>query len=129
MKTRKMSLISKVGLTFVAAVTLSGCFGPRLEVLSQQLKDTIVKTAGENDYAYRYRVRVRNKGAAGRVRAVAELYTSEGQFYREQIISLRPKQEAVLEFVFTEPSVAGEVLAGMAGETKVRYRFRYESVE
>lgn len=128
MNKRNVSLITRAGLVLFAAVALSGCFGPRLEVLSQQLKETVIETSGEDDYAYRYRVLVRNKGAAGRVRAIAELYTAEGQFYRERIVSLGSGQEAALEFVFTEPSVAGALLAGVAGETQVRYRFRYESV-
>lgn len=129
MKNNKLSLLSRIGLAFLVAITASGCFGPRLEVLSQQLEGTVVKTEGEDDYAYQYRVRVRNKGRAGKVRAIGELHTSEGQFYREQIVSVKPEQDMMLEFIFTEPSLGMDVLAGMSGNTEVRYRFRYESVQ
>ena len=118
-------LVIKVVLVALV-LPLTACIGPKLELLSQHGGITVAKTAGEDDYAYRYTVRVRNKGFSGRVRAIAELRTPEGQFYRERILQFDAGEDKELEFVFTEVSVLGEVLNGLAGETKNTCRFRYE---
>jgi hypothetical protein len=114
-----------------SALLLSGCFGPRLDVLSQQTTDTTVDIRSrfgdeiKKDYAIKYTVQVRNKGEKGKVRAMAKLYTSEGQFYREQVIDIESNQDKTLEFVFTEPTVPGTVF----GQGNLRTEFSYESVE
>lgn len=100
----------------------SGCM--RLEVLSQQVGETVVKTDGEDDYSIKYTVLVRNKGTAGKVRAKAKLYTPEGQFYREFLVKMNSDEEAELEFIFTEPTFLGALF----GEGKTRAEFSYESL-
>ncbi|HEV2704754.1 MAG TPA: hypothetical protein VGV59_02450 [Pyrinomonadaceae bacterium] len=62
---------------------------------------------------------------AGKVRAIVELHTPEGQFYREQIANIAEEQVKTFEFLFTEPTVEGTMLK----EDDVRYVFRYESVK
>ena len=118
-----------------SALLLSGCFGPRLDVLSQQTTDTTVDIRSrfgneivEKDYAIKYTVQVRNKGEKGKVRAMAKLYTSEGQFYREQVIDIESNQDKTLEFVFTEPTEP-TVLGTVLGQGNFRTEFSYESVE
>lgn len=70
-------------------ITLSGCLGPRLEVLSEKLTETSVKTQRKDDYSITYSVRVRNKCMAGTVRAMAQLYHLEGTFHDEQVVSFK----------------------------------------
>jgi hypothetical protein len=113
-------------LIVIGAPALSSCIGPRLEVLSEQLKETSVKTSGEDDYAISYHVRVRNKGLGGKVRAIAQLFHPEGTFFREEIVSFKPGEDADLEFIFTEPTVVGTLVAGADGQTRSRAVFRYE---
>ena len=124
-----LSFITKITLVLLSTIVLSGCFGPRLEVLSEKLDETSVKTDGQDDYAVSYKVRVRNKGEAGKVRMMAQLYHPEGTFYREVIADFSEKEESVITFMFTEPTVLGSALAGANGETKMRVLFRYESVD
>lgn len=124
----ELSFISKILLVLTLTITLTGCFGPRLQVLSSKLDGATVKTDGEDDYAVTYTVRVRNTGTAGRVRAMAQLYHPEGTFYAEKILSVRANEDVILTFTFTEPTVLGSVLAGADGETKMHAVFRYESL-
>jgi len=127
MKNRRLK-ISSIAVVIIATLTLSGCVGPKLDVLSEQLKETIVKTNGEDDYAISYHVRVRNNGLGGKVRAMAQLFHPEGTFYQEQIVSFKAGEDADLDFVFTEPTVVGTFVAGTDGQTRSRAVFRYESV-
>ena len=127
MTDKRMKRLIKALVVMAIAIAAAGC-GPRLQVLSQQGGEVVIKTRDEPDYAYKYTVRVRNKGLAGKVRAIAELQSSEGQFYREQIIQFDHDEDKTLEFVFDEVSVIGGFLGGMAGNTDVKCRFRYESL-
>ena len=124
----ELSFISRILLVLIATIALTGCFGPRLQVLSEKLEETAVKTDGKDDYAVTYTVRVRNRGIAGRVRAMAQLYHPEGTFYDEKTLSIRANEDAILTFTFTEPTVLGSVLAGANGETKMHAVFRYEAL-
>jgi subtilase family serine protease len=128
MKTNKLSLISLVCLVFFIAITLSGCVN--LEVLSEKLDEITVKTPNEegvleDDYAIKYTVQVRNKGTAGKVRAIAKLYSPGGQFYREQIVNVGTDEVKTFEFIFTEPTIS----VALFGRDKVKVSFRYESVK
>lgn len=123
MKTKKYkSILLTVVLVAFVAVS-SGCV--RLEVLSQKVSETIVKTDGEDDYSIKYTVLVRNKGQSGKVRVKAKLYTPEGQFYREKIVSFDKDDEMKIEFVFTEPTFLGALF----GEGKTRAEFSHESIK
>lgn len=114
--------ICSIALIIGFVLVLSSC--TRLEILSQQVSETVVQTNGEDDYSIKYAVSVRNKGSAGKVRAKARLFTPEGQFYREQIIALKEGEEQDLKFVFTEPSFLGALF----GEGKTRAEFSYELI-
>jgi hypothetical protein len=129
MPRRELSITLRIGMVFISTILMTGCFGPRLEVLSEKLDETTVKTDGEDDYAVTYTVRVRNKGTAGKIRAMGQLYHPEGTFYSEKILSLKANDVVVLTFTFTEPTVVGSAVAGMNGETKMLAKFRYESIE
>ena len=120
MKKRKQ--IWATALILILSLALTGC--TRLEILSQQLSETIVKTNGENDYSIKYSVSVRNEGAAGKVRATAKLFTPEGQFYREKTIDIGAGKIEELEFIFTEPTFPGALF----GEGKTRAEFSYEQI-
>lgn len=127
MKNNKLSAISLSGLVLLAALAGTGC--TVLKVLSQQLEETVVKTPNrrgedESDYAIKYTVRVRNNGIEGRVRAIGELYTPEGQFYREQVVNMKADEVRTFVFVFTEPTLLGALF----GKGKVQSRFRYERI-
>jgi|GEM_PF-2455099 hypothetical protein len=125
----ELSFISRILLVLIPTIALTGCFGPRLQVLSEKLEETAVKTDGKDDYAVTYTVRVRNKGPAGRVRAMAQLFHPEGTFYSEETLFVTANDDLTLTFTFTEPTVFGSVLAGANGETKMRAVFRYESIQ
>jgi hypothetical protein len=125
----ELSFISRILLVLIPTIALTGCFGPRLQVLSEKLDGAAVKTEGKNDYAVTYTVRVRNRGTAGKVRAMAQLYHPEGTFYDEKMLSVRANEDVMLTFTFTEPTVLGTVSAGANGETKMRAVFRYESIQ
>lgn len=127
MKINKLSAVSLSGLVLLSALAGSGC--TVLSVLSQKLEETVVKTPNlqgedESDYAIKYTVQVRNKGVAGRVRAIGELYTPEGQFYREQVVNMKADEVRTFVFVFTEPSLLGALF----GKGKVQSKFRYERI-
>lgn len=126
MKTKKRSLMSLFILAVLSAAALTGCVS--LDVLSQKAEGTVVKTTNslgeeEDDYAVKYTVQVRNKGMEGRVRAIGELYTPEGQFYREEIVDMSSEEVRTFVFIFTEPTFLGTALE------EFRYKFRYESVQ
>jgi len=123
MKNRKLTSISLLCLLLSAAFTLGGCVN--LEVLARKCESVTVKTAGEDDYAFRYTVEVRNKGKKGKVRAKAKLFTPEGQFYREQVAAINSDEVMTFEFTFTEPTVPGTLLS----EEKVRCEFSYDSLD
>jgi hypothetical protein len=123
MKKNKPTLISLVSLILFVALTSNGCVN--LDVLSKKCESTTVKTAGEDDYAFKCTVQVRNKGVAGKVRAIVELHTPEGQFYREQVVNMASEEVRTFEFIFTEPTVPGTML----NDDSVRYLFRYEEVK
>lgn len=129
MPRRELSLISRIAVALISTILLTGCFGPRLEVLSEKLDEISVKTDGEDDYAVIYTVRVRNKATAGKVRAKAQLFHPEGTFYAEKIVHFKEKEDAVIRFTFTEPTILGSALAGANGETMMRATFSYESME
>jgi hypothetical protein len=127
MKNKKSSLIPLIALVLFIALAQSGC---TLDVLAQQLEETTVQTPNdegelENDYAIKYTVRVRSKGVDGKVRVMAKLYTPEGQFYREQIATMKPDEAETFEFIFTEPTVEGT----MFSDRKVHAEFSYETVK
>lgn len=123
MKTKKYQSILLTAALVVIAVAASGCV--RLEVLSQKVSETIVKTDGDDDYSIKYTVSVRNKGTSGKARVKAKLYTPEGQFYREKIVDFGEDDEETIEFVFTEPTFLGALF----GEGKTRAEFSHESVK
>jgi metal-sulfur cluster biosynthetic enzyme len=123
MKKTKLSSILIIILICTFALASSGCI--RLEVLAQQVSETVVKTDGEDDYSIKYTVLLRNKGTAGKVRAKAKLYTPEGQFYREKIVNFDSDDETEIEFIFTEPTFLGALF----GEGKTRAEFSYETVK
>ncbi len=98
---------------------------PRLEVLSQKMEKTVVKTGGEDDYAYKYTDIVRNKGGAGKVRGMARVYAKEETLYREKVVSLKADEQAKFEFIFTEPLFLVEMLT----EERKQYDFSYDVVK
>ena len=105
----ELSFISRILLVFTLTFTLTGCFGPRLQVLSEKLDGTAVKDEdGRDDYAVTYTVRVRNKGQAGRVRAMAQLYHPEGTFYDEKMLSVRANEDVVTDVYFHGTYRAGD---------------------
>ena len=122
MKTNKLLSFALSVAILSAAVMTSSC--ARLEVLSQRLSETVVKTNNEDDYSIKYTISVRNKGTAGRVRVKAKLFTPEGQFYREQIVDFTGGDEEDFVFIFTEPTFLGALF----GEGKTRAEFSYEPV-
>jgi hypothetical protein len=126
---RKNLTIASVLLVLISTLTFTGCVGPRLEVLSEKLDETSVKTDGEDDLAVTYTVRVRNKGTAGKVRLMAQLHHPEGTFYSEELLSFRQGEDKVVQFVFREPSVVGSFIQGMNKNTEMKAVFRYESVQ
>jgi len=129
MPRNELSIVAKIALVLLSTIVLSGCVGPRLEVLSEELDETSVKTAGQDDYSVSYKVRVRNKGQAGKVRMMAQLIHPEGHFYSEEIAHFALKEDSIVTFTFTEPTVLGSALAGANGETIMRAIFRYESMD
>jgi hypothetical protein len=101
-----------------------------LNIVSQKLEQTTVKIPDEkgnpqDDYALKYTVQVINKGMAGKVKAIAELYTPEGQFYQEQIVSIDSGDIKTFVFIFTEPTILGTLFS----EGKAQAKFRYELVK
>lgn len=127
MKRKKLSLLSVTSLMLLLTLILSNCT-TRLEVLSERTEGTSVETDGKDDFALKYVVRVRNKGAAGKVRAKAKVFTGEGQFYKEQIVYLKSGEDVEIEFVFNEITVPGQIIALYFGKNEIRYEFSYESV-
>lgn len=125
MRNNRLFAVCLSALLLCFALVCGGC--TRLTVLSQKAEETVVQTPNrrgedESDYAIRYTVQVRNRGFGGKIRAIGELYTPEGQFYREQVVTMRPDEVRTFVFVFTEPTLFGALF----DEGKVRYRFRYE---
>lgn len=128
MKNRKLSKISLAGLLVFSALAFTGC--AVLEVLSQKLEDTVVRTRNasgedESDYAVKYTVQVRNKGGEGRVRAIGELYTDGAQYYREQVVTMKPQEVRTFVFVFDEITFPEALLS----EGKARAEFRYDRLD
>ena len=118
---RRIVVLSLLILTL--ALFSTAC--TRLEVLSQQVTETVVKTNGEDDYSIKYSVSVRNKGTSGKVRVKGKLFTPEGQFYREKTVAFAADEEMHIEFIFTEPTFLGALF----GEGKTRAEFSYETVK
>lgn len=117
----------------LASIAIAGCglVAPQLDVLKSNLRIDVVKTDGEDDWAYVLDVSVRNTGAAGRVRAKARVTSSSGeQYYREAIVQLARDEARDLRFVFTEPSFVGDLLTQMMQEKSAdaTYTFEYEVV-
>jgi hypothetical protein len=113
----------------VALSTACALVLPELEVLSQNIRTEVVKDAnGEDDWAYVLDVSVRNRGAAGKVRAKAKITTSAGQqYYRELEVAFERDEAKKLQFVFNEPSFVGDILTAIADEApKVTQEFTYD---
>lgn len=130
MTRRQFVLFTAVAIVSTASAGC-GLVAPQLDVLRSNLRIDVVKTDGEDDWAYVLDVSVRNTGAAGKVRAKARVTSSSGeQYYRESIVQLARDEARDLRFVFSEPSFVGDLLTRMMQEkpADATYTFEYEVV-
>ncbi len=90
----------------LVTVLVSGCTMAKPVVSDKSTDSDFVITNGEMDYAIAVSVNVTNQGEAGTVLVTANLRSNEGDWERQEKISLDAGERRRIVFRFPEPTAA-----------------------
>lgn len=92
-------------LMLIGAFISSNSSRAKCELVGLDTKDSVAVTNGEFDASYVIKATVKNVGKGGDITIRAELSTSEGNFSREQTLTVEEGETRNLSYEFPEPTV------------------------